>query len=480
MRLTDDLNENDNRSGLPVVYMMIGAAFFVIILIVVVVAANSSGIKKKKPSAAAVTETETVDAGVDADLIGGSDLRAEDLDFWNMYKGDEPVSANSVISDKSYEERMKELEEEESKKEEEEDLSEGGTKTKVIRPDGAEQWIMINAYINKNPYKPEGFVYKDPMMKYYADGKNQSLQGLILHEKSGSADYALLKEAGIQYVMIRIGYRGYESGVISEDKQFKVNFESAIKANVPLGIYFESAAVTDEEAKEEAAFVLKTLSDETKLLAGDGAADQAAGVNPAAGNAENTQNTADPNAQNAADPNATQNAADSNTQNGQNDQEGADLVDTVIVEQIGEPVTADENMNNGQQTGPDGNPVMEIYQKSDKVIYPVFIKFGQPANHSARTDNMPKTVLSQVANVFMREVKQTGYKQGVWGDKYWLLRRLDLTQLDLGTEIVLQQNEETPDYPYEFAMWQYKSDGQLSGIKGDAQMIMSFVDYERQ
>ena len=57
---------------------------------------------------------------------------------------------------------------------------------------------------------------------------------------------------------------------------------------------------------------------------------------------------------------------------------------------------------------------------------------------------------------------------------------MDLTQLTLNTEILLEQNEELPDYPYLFSIWQYQSDGSLSGLKKDARMMISFVDYKQQ
>gem|GEM_PF-785760 len=442
MRLSDDFDEDDKKAGLPVVYMMLGGIAFVIVVIVIVVAANDKGIRRRPaPAPQTVEDEQTVVAQGD-----GSGLTADDLDFWNMYKEDEKkVSENSVIRDKSYEERLKELEEEEAEKAKAEDLSEGGTKTKVIRPDGTEQWIMINAFIEKNPYKEEGFVYADPMMKYYAEGKNISYQGLMLDESDEAVDFALLKEDGISFVMLRAGYRGYESGTITEDKMFEDYLEGALGAEMMVGVYFESAAISQEEAVEEGQFVTQILSRIAYRKANpDAAFGQVPGAAALQGQAQ---------AQDTAEGHAIGITGD----------------------------TTEINVNGQQVTAPgQEQTVQPVDVHNSDIVYPIAIKMGQPQNHNARTDTMPKTSLSQIANAFLDTVQKAGYKGIVWGDKYWLLRRMDLTQLTLNTEILLEQNEELPDYPYLFSIWQYQSDGSLSGLKKDARMMISFVDYKQQ
>ncbi len=473
MRLSDDYNEDDKRAGMPVIYMMLGGVAFIIVVIVIVVAANDTGGRRRSPAGEQTSEETEIAAASDGD---GTGITAEDLDFWNMYREDEKqVSDNSVITDKSYEERLKELEEEEAKKAEEEDLSEGGTKTKVIRPDGTEQWIMINAFLEKNSYKEEGFVYADPNMKYFADGKNVSYQGLMLDEKDQAVDFALLKEDGISFVMLRMGYRGYESGEITEDKMFEDNLSAAVKAGMMVGVYFESAATTQEEAVEEAEFVTGRL-----------ARIEYEKSNPAgAGNAQ--QNTAA----------YTQNAQ-GNTQNATNGQQGQKAEANDQMTDPGVNVTEDTTQLNA---GADPAAIQEAIDQASArtaeangiaqqdmipnmvnrdIVYPVAIKMGQAQNHSARTDTLPKTMVSLIANSFLDTVTGSGYKGIVWGDKYWLLRRLDLTQLNLHTEVLLEQDGKLPDYPYTFSIWQYQSDGKLSGLKADARMMISFVDYKQQ
>ena len=65
-----------------------------------------------------------------------------------------------------------------------------------------------------------------------------------------------VKEAGIEYVIIRAGYRGSVTGTLVEDKYFRKNIEGAIKAGIPVGLYFFTQATTEVEAVEEASMVL--------------------------------------------------------------------------------------------------------------------------------------------------------------------------------------------------------------------------------
>lgn len=62
--------------------------------------------------------------------------------------------------------------------------------------------------------------------------------------------------------MIRVGYRGYgESGTIVLDEMFHTHIQGALDAGLEVGVYFFSQAVTEEEAIEEAEFVLNEIKD---------------------------------------------------------------------------------------------------------------------------------------------------------------------------------------------------------------------------
>ncbi len=75
----------------------------------------------------------------------------------------------------------------------------------------------------------------------------------------GEIDWKAVKEFGIDGAMIRVGVRGYGSGAIVGDSAFDANIKEALENDIQVGAYFFSEAITVEEAKEEAKFILDAL-----------------------------------------------------------------------------------------------------------------------------------------------------------------------------------------------------------------------------
>ena len=69
-----------------------------------------------------------------------------------------------------------------------------------------------------------------------------------------------VKAAGVDYAIIRVGFRGYGTGKMVEDTYYKSNSEEATSAGIKVGVYFFSQATTVEEAIEEADFVIERIS----------------------------------------------------------------------------------------------------------------------------------------------------------------------------------------------------------------------------
>lgn len=80
--------------------------------------------------------------------------------------------------------------------------------------------------------------------------------GIDVSRWNEDINWEKVKEAGIEYAIIRAGYRGSVTGALVEDKYFRQNIEGALKAGVPVGLYFFTQAVTEVEAVEEASMVL--------------------------------------------------------------------------------------------------------------------------------------------------------------------------------------------------------------------------------
>jgi lysozyme len=97
----------------------------------------------------------------------------------------------------------------------------------------------------------------------YEDDNYTSQFGVDVSEHNGTIDWAALKADGVQFAMIRIGYRGYDQGAISEDAAFERNIKGAHDAGMQVGVYFFSQAVSEDEAAEEAKWVIERLHSET-------------------------------------------------------------------------------------------------------------------------------------------------------------------------------------------------------------------------
>lgn len=105
--------------------------------------------------------------------------------------------------------------------------------------------------IPPNPYDSTAFVEAGGFLSYTGEG--ESIVGIDVSNHQGEIDWPRVAGAGVEFVMIRVGYRGYESGIIHQDKSFLRNIKGAQEAGLDVGIYFFSQAITPEEAVREAA-----------------------------------------------------------------------------------------------------------------------------------------------------------------------------------------------------------------------------------
>ncbi len=77
---------------------------------------------------------------------------------------------------------------------------------------------------------------------------------------NGSVDWSAVKKSGIDFVMVRVGYRGYgATGTLVEDSRFKENVTNAKKAGIKVGVYFVTQAISESEAIEEANWVIDKI-----------------------------------------------------------------------------------------------------------------------------------------------------------------------------------------------------------------------------
>lgn len=85
------------------------------------------------------------------------------------------------------------------------------------------------------------------------------VQGIDVSSHNGDIDWETVAQ-NTDFVIIRVGYRGYGTGKITADSKFEQNIKGATDAGIRTGVYFYSQATTEEEAREEAEFTLKAIS----------------------------------------------------------------------------------------------------------------------------------------------------------------------------------------------------------------------------
>lgn len=112
-----------------------------------------------------------------------------------------------------------------------------------------------------NPYNWDNLAtLSNGLLAYYENGELASEAGVDVSEHDGAIDWQTVAASGVDFAMIRLGYRGYgPDGNIVLDSYFVDNITGAKAAGIKVGVYFFSQAVTEDEAREEARFVLDQL-----------------------------------------------------------------------------------------------------------------------------------------------------------------------------------------------------------------------------
>ena len=251
MRLPEEFEEQNN--GKPVVYMFAGVCVFIVLLFAVMIWINIEPKKTTEQLNTDKTNAGTVQTGDNTgDTEAKSDLVSDDLDFWEMYPNDE----DDEDEDDEDEEEIKE-----SDKKDENDPSTDGKHTKLTYADGTEEWVLINQQLPKNTYDYTKLVSQSGVMKYYVDGTKTSYFGLDISKTQGFIDYNKLVKAGVDFVMLRVGARGYGTGQLVLDEYYVDNIKGATDASLHVGLYFSSQAITKEEAVEEANMVISQIGE---------------------------------------------------------------------------------------------------------------------------------------------------------------------------------------------------------------------------
>ncbi len=116
--------------------------------------------------------------------------------------------------------------------------------------------LIQNTYLWNN-------LKKDGSFMSYEDDTYTSLQGVDVSSHQEWIDWEKVKNAGIDFAYLRVGYRGWQTGEIHKDAYFDYNIQACQKYGIKVGVYFFSQATSVEEAREEAEFTLQQIKSYT-------------------------------------------------------------------------------------------------------------------------------------------------------------------------------------------------------------------------
>ncbi len=123
------------------------------------------------------------------------------------------------------------------------------------------QTLVAMEGMPRNPYAPEDFsIDEQGRVTYEKDGISAKT-GVDVSFYQQDIDWQAVAADGIDFAIIRLGYRGYTEGGLMMDERFETNVQGALDAGLEVGVYFFSQAITPEEAEAEAAFVLHAIED---------------------------------------------------------------------------------------------------------------------------------------------------------------------------------------------------------------------------
>lgn len=234
-------------------------------------------------------------------------------------------------------------------------------------------WITELEGVAKNELSSDGFT-SDSTWKYYSEnGKPASVEGIDISSYSGEIDWEKVKKSGLEFVMVRLGGRGYgEDGALYADKSALDYIEGARNAGLKVGGYFFSQATTIAEAREEADYCKQILGD-------------------------------------------------------------------------------------------------------TKLDYPLAYDWEIIKDDDARTDSVTSTEATECARAFCEQAKSDGFIPMIYSPSRELYFKYDLTRLS-DFDIWYCEYADTPNFYYEFSMWQYSSTGKIDGIDGTVDLNIAFTN----
>ena len=209
MRLDDQFEESSSKGTSFMLSAVIGVAAFLLVILGIVVFVNRDTLFHSQSNGGNVTVKPSEEDA--SSVISGSTLVSNDLDIWDDYPVEEDKSelVSEIVSEEPSEE----------------DPTEGGTKTLVTFADGSEQWFNISKYLPQNEYEETGYVLGNGRMAYYVEGNKESYLGIDVSKYQGYIDFNKVKKDGVDFMILKLGSRGYSTGQLTLDDYFQDNIK---------------------------------------------------------------------------------------------------------------------------------------------------------------------------------------------------------------------------------------------------------------
>lgn len=130
----------------------------------------------------------------------------------------------------------------------------------VYDEDGILNYIKVDNTVPRHNYDWSR-LSKDDTFTYYTqeDGRVCNV-GIDVSTYQGYINWPVVASQGIDFAFIRLGYRGYGTGKMVDDDNFRTNLVGASNAGISTGVYFYSQATNYNEGVEEANYVLERIA----------------------------------------------------------------------------------------------------------------------------------------------------------------------------------------------------------------------------
>ena len=128
----------------------------------------------------------------------------------------------------------------------------------VRDPAGGTMWVPEAPSLKVFGRNPTDFNVTDQTPTYAGEGLTMR-RGIDVSDHQEQIDWQAVAGYGVDFAIIRCGYRTYGEGIVNEDARFRENIRGALDAGLDVGVYFFSQATNIVEAAEEALFTIRLL-----------------------------------------------------------------------------------------------------------------------------------------------------------------------------------------------------------------------------